>query len=208
VLLPPRRGRLGPALAADGPLLYRAYRLVFALRHRALRRMFGGGALPAPPGVVGSPWPPLGLTPPLRNRLLVLLAVAVLTAVCLRWSRPPEEWADVSGTVKYKGKALGGGTIQFLGSDGATYPARIGADGAYRVRVRVGQGRVLVSCVDEGRMVEHLQKLSDFTRGNETGVAPEGRSFSLIPEKYGAWSTSGLKVTIRGGKNTHDFDLP
>jgi hypothetical protein len=110
--------------------------------------------------------------------------------------------------VRYKGKALGGGTIQFLGSDGATYPARIGADGTYRARVRVGQAQVLVSCVDEGCMVEHLQKLSDFTRGAKAGAAPEGRSFSLIPERYAAWSASGLKVTIRGGKNSLDFDLP
>jgi hypothetical protein len=34
--------------------------------------------------------PPLRLTPPLRNRLLAFLAVAVGTAVCLLWPRPPE----------------------------------------------------------------------------------------------------------------------
>jgi hypothetical protein len=147
------------------------------------------------------------LTPPPRNRLLVLLAVAVLTAVCLRWFRPPEEWTDVSGTVRYKGKALKGGAIPFLGSDGAAYPAKIGADGTCRVRVRIDEAGVLVSCVDEGRMVEHLQKLSDFTRGAKAGVAPESRSFSLIPEEYAAWSTSGLKVSIQGGKNPYDFDL-
>jgi hypothetical protein len=66
----------------------------------------------------------------------------------------------------------------------------------------------LVSSIDEGRMVEHLQKRSDFTRGAKTGAAPESRSFSLIPEKYGAWDTSGLKVTIQAGKNTLDFDFP
>jgi hypothetical protein len=80
-------------------------------------------------------------TPPPRNRLLVALAVAVLTAVCLRWSKAPELMADVSGTVRYKGKALGGGTIPFLGSDRAAYPAKIGADGTYRVRIRVGQAQ-------------------------------------------------------------------
>ena len=115
---------------------------------------------------------------------------------------------DDPGTVRYKGKALSGGTIQFLGSDGATYPAKIGPDGTYRVRVRVGEAQVLVSCVDEGRMVEHLRKLGDFTRGAKAGAAPEGRSFNLIPEEYAAWSTSGLKVSIQGGKNSHDFDLP
>jgi hypothetical protein len=110
--------------------------------------------------------------------------------------------------VRYKGKALGSGTIPFLGSDSAAYPAKIGSDGAYRARVRVGEARVLVSCVDEARMVEHLQKLSDFPRGNKAGAAPEGGSFSLILEEYAAWATSGLKVTIQGGKNTLDFDLP
>jgi hypothetical protein len=131
---------------------------------------------------------------------------ASLTA-CQRSSGLPPV-SDVSGTVRYKGKALGGGTIPFLGSDGAASPATIGAEGTYHTRVRVGEARVLVSCVDEGRMVEHLQKLSDFTRGAKAGAAPESRSFSLISERYGAWSTSGLKVTIQGGKNTHDFDLP
>jgi hypothetical protein len=119
---------------------------------------------------------------------------------------------DVSGTVRYKGKALGGGTIPFLGSDGAAYPARIGGDGICRVRVRVGEARGLVGCIDEGRMVEHLRKLSDFTRGGKTGAAPEeqvpkSQSFSLIPEEYAAWGTSGLKVSIQGGKNSLDFDL-
>jgi hypothetical protein len=147
------------------------------------------------------------LTPPLRNRLLVILA-AVLTAMCLRWSRPPEEWMDVTGTVRYKGKALGGGTLPFLGSDGAAYPAKIDPDGTYHARVGVGEAKVLVSCVDEGRMVEHLRKLSDFTRGAKAGAAPGSRSFSLIPERYAAWSTSGLTVTIQTGKNSLDFDLP
>jgi hypothetical protein len=74
--------------------------------------------------------------------------------------------------VRYKGKVLSGGTIPFLGNDGTAYQAKIGPDGTYRVRVRVGEARVLVSCIDEGRMVEHLQKRSDFTRGAKTGVAP------------------------------------
>jgi hypothetical protein len=126
------------------------------------------------------------LTPPSRNPLLVLLA-AVLTAVCLRQPKPEEDveavrrwWSgemasagDVTGTVSYKGKALGSGTIQFLGGDRAAYPAKIGADGTYRVRVRVGEARVLLSSIDEERMVEHLQKLSDFPRGNKTGAAPK-----------------------------------
>jgi hypothetical protein len=113
--------------------------------------------------------------------------------------------ADVTGTVRYKGKALSSGTIPFLGSDGATYPAKIGGDGSYRARVRVGGAKVLVSCVDEARMVEHLQKRSDSVRGNKTsapeGQSPESRSFSLIPEEYAAWSTSGLKASIRRRTN-------
>jgi hypothetical protein len=30
----------------------------------------------------------------------------------------------------------------------------------------------------------------------------------MIPERYAAWITSGLKASIQAGKNTHDFDLP
>ena len=141
----------------------------------------------------------------------LLLALAGLAAALAAGCGPA--LADVSGTVRYKGKVLSGGTIPFLGNDGTAYQAKIGPDGTYRVRVRVGEARVLVSCVDEARMVEYLKKLSDSARGNKTGAAPKaqipkGLSFSLIPEKYAAWSTSGLKVTIQGGKNTLDFDLP
>jgi hypothetical protein len=51
----------------------------------------------------------------------------------------------------------------------------------HRVRVRVGEAQVLVSCVDEARMVEHLKHHSDSARGNQTGAAPRRRSRRAAP---------------------------
>jgi hypothetical protein len=121
--------------------------------------------------------------------------------------------SEVSGTVKYQGKPLTTGSIQFLGSDGVAYPAKIGSDGTYTVRVRPGEAQVLVSCIDEARMFEDTRKWSESGRGGtpeekpKPPPTPTNGSYSLIPEKYANWYTSGLKVTIKKGQDTQDFDL-
>lgn len=115
--------------------------------------------------------------------------------------------APVTGKVSYKGKALSGGSIQFLGSDGAAYPAEIGSDGTYSVKVRTGEAKVLVTANNDAAMVEHVTRLSHAGQSGKGGSLGGPRNFSLIPTRYGSWETSGLSRSIKSGKNTLDFDL-
>jgi hypothetical protein len=115
--------------------------------------------------------------------------------------------AEVSGMVRYNGKPLPAGTIQFLGSDGLAYPAQIQPDGTFSVRVPAGEAKVIIRCVDEDR----LSRITAQMAGNRGRVsAPSGlaiRNLSLIPQRYADWSTSRLTVLVERGKTTQDFDL-
>jgi hypothetical protein len=124
---------------------------------------------------------------------------------------------EVSGTVTYKKKPVPMGNVQFLGSDGKTYIGEIQSDGTYNVRVPSGEAKVAISAVDDSKMVEMAKKFAEEGKGagekkkieikKERRPRPRNLSFSLIPERYNEWGTSGLTMTVKRGKNTKDFEL-
>ncbi len=114
--------------------------------------------------------------------------------------------AEVRGTVRYNGKPLPHGTIQFLGTDGVPHAAIVGADGTYCVRLPAGPAKVIVRCVDEKRLAAFTTQLA----GRPGRVAPPrmpSGGFSLIPTRYADWETSGLTVTIEPAAAAQDFNL-
>jgi hypothetical protein len=114
--------------------------------------------------------------------------------------------AEVSGTVRYNGKPLTHGTIQFLGPDGIPYAGTIQADGTFCVRVPVGQAKVIVSCVDESK----LNRLTSKAAGSQNRTAPastSAASLSLIPQRYADWNASGLTVLVKSGQTVQDIAL-
>ena len=116
---------------------------------------------------------------------------------------------DVTGSVKYKGKALDGGQIQFKGSNGKTASADINPDGTYTVTgVPTGTVKVAVSYVDP-KVVEHFKALSAGGRGESKTPPPKGEpsQFDKVPQKYGDFDGSGLTVEVKTGPNKHDVDL-
>jgi hypothetical protein len=113
---------------------------------------------------------------------------------------------EVSGTVRYNGKPLPSGTIQFLGADGIPCAARIQPDGTYSVQLPPGPTRVIVSCVDEARLNRAVNKSAARNGRMANTAAPDG-NFSLIPQRYSDWDASGLTVQVQPGPTTQDFNL-
>jgi hypothetical protein len=144
----------------------------------------------------------------------------------LRWSPRPGPWriallaallgaaltgcgagqAEVSGTVRYNGKPLTHGTIQFLGAEGIPYAGTIQADGTFSVQVPVGQTRVIVSCVDEGKLKRSTTRVA--ASHNRAAVASTSAvNAPLLPQRYADWNASGLTVLVKSGGTVQDFAL-
>ena len=107
---------------------------------------------------------------PGRAALLALLLGA--SAASCGWGQ-----GEVRGTVRYNGKPLPFGTIQFLGSDGVPRAGAIGPDGTFAVRLPAGEARVIVRCVDEERLSRFTRRLAGDRGGR---AAPPPRSSGKI----------------------------
>jgi hypothetical protein len=120
---------------------------------------------------------------------------------------------DVSGTVKYKGKPLDGGQIQFQAGNGKIFAADIDKDGKYTVTgVPSGSAKIAVSYIDP-KVTEYWKAMSAGGRGNpEGGKAPslpkgDPDQFNKIPANYADFAGSGLTFDVKKGSNTHDVEL-
>ena len=113
---------------------------------------------------------------------------------------------DVSGTVRYRGKALTQGTIQFLGRDGIPRAATIAADGSYALTMPAGDTKVIVTSVDEERMRRFTTTLSG-RGGRVASPTLPTQGLSRIPQRYADWDASGLTILVVSGKNDNDVTL-
>jgi hypothetical protein len=112
--------------------------------------------------------------------------------------------AEVRGTVRYNGRPVTAGTIQFLGRNGVPCAGTIGPDGTYAVRVPPGPAKVIVSrpaSVPGGRL-----------EGQSGGrIAPPASAdtaeASGLPQRYADWGASGLTVQVKPRTTAQDFDL-
>lgn len=143
-----------------------------------------------------------------KHRSLIVFAVMVMAAFSLTYgcrdSRPPR--IAVGGQVTYGGKPLAGGTVCFTrigqagGDKGISRPATGETDpnGQYVMRTFDKDDGVL-----PGEYAVTVMAL-DYAHGDIKGMP------LLIPMKYNATQTSGLKATVpmdAGGPLRFDFDL-
>jgi hypothetical protein len=115
-------------------------------------------------------------------------------------------YGEVSGTVRYNGKPLPFGTIQFLGADGIPCSGPIQPDGTFSVQVPAGEAKVIISCLDESRM-KRVAARSAASSGRAAPLRWTRGGLSLIPRRYADWNTSGLTVLVESGKTVRDFAL-
>jgi hypothetical protein len=121
----------------------------------------------------------------------------------------------LTGQIKYKDKPLGGGTITFYHPEGGVYPFPIDPEGTYAAS-DLPIGNLTVTIETETARTAHPTEYAD-GRGHKMQLSPKPEeakkqagvegSYVKIPPKYAGETTSGLSVTLAGGRNTHNFDL-
>jgi hypothetical protein len=129
----------------------------------------------------------------------------------------PASRADVSGTIKLRGRApqLPGLQIAFLAEDGSLKPASINEDGTYQV-AGLPDGEVKVCFIyvpPEFQSPEGAPKGSrklpvPGVNGLPTSTAPRSPLPNPIPQHLRDHSTSGLALQVEAGKNNvFDYDI-
>jgi hypothetical protein len=128
---------------------------------------------------------------------------------------------SISGTVTYNGKPITSGTIVFAPDSGEPSVNAPIADGKYTIdKVPPGPAKVGVSSVFSGSGALTPMQMALQKSGGKPpeGDIPEGARKLMegasnakqgvkIPDDYGDPSKSGLTYTVKGGKQTQDFDL-
>ncbi len=120
--------------------------------------------------------------------------------------------APVTVTVKYKGKAVEGATVQFITME-EPQPAvgKTDASGSCSMTTYktndgaiIGGNVVTISKVDIDKTNVKPLKPED---ADLIGVAPIPTLKNLLPQKYAAPGSSGLKEEVKKGKNTFNYEL-
>jgi len=132
--------------------------------------------------------------------------------------RTSVDYAEVSGTVKYKGKPVTGGRVTFITTQGGfTGSGDLDEKGHYTAKAPVGEVQISVdnrmlggAAAVQGRRggaggpaKKPMLKRPDDTEGAH---AMKG-TYMSIPEKYTDPTTSGLTYTVKSEAQTHDIDL-
>lgn len=143
--------------------------------------------------------------------------MALLGLLCGCGGVNPNAPATISGKVSYKGTPLPGGNMLFHSQAGA-YPAAIGANGEYVGReFPVGEMTVTIETETlnperktakpyPGKAKAKTDKVEQF-RPPPEGMTQAPSTYVKIPAKYADKSKSDLKVTLKAGKQTQDFEL-
>jgi hypothetical protein len=130
-----------------------------------------------------------------------------------------EKRYPVSGTVKYKGEPLSIGRINFIPApENKTGRPAYGdiENGAYTLTTVAnndgafpGAYNVTVDAREVDMSKVHAVQEKQGGAGRQDDVIKATRKAKkLIPDKYRAEATSGLKAQVKAEKNVLDFDLP
>jgi hypothetical protein len=132
--------------------------------------------------------------------LLIFLVLSLTAFGC------GSKTGTISGKVTYQGKAVTGGSVNFLseGSESIMKTGGIQKDGSYSVSgVPVGPAKITVQGVKARRLLIPTQLQKEQGKAEVTTDQPE----IYVPPKYGSADTSDLKYEVKPGKQHYDIEL-
>jgi hypothetical protein len=110
--------------------------------------------------------------------------------------------ASVEGIVRLDGQPLTTGTVRFIPTAGRAATGKIQPDGTYRLGTYGDSDGALVGT--------HSVAIIAYAAGGDERPAyekPAQASKPLVPERYLAPGTSGLRFEVKPAKNQADFNL-
>jgi hypothetical protein len=114
-------------------------------------------------------------------------------------NQPPT--GQVSGVVRFRGSELTGGTVTFMGPNGQSGAGRIQANGRYDVlNAPLGENKIAVDTPPP-------EGTTDPTNLANPPVAAEEMEYFKLPAQFSDPNQSGLRVTVKEGKQKHDIDI-
>jgi hypothetical protein len=149
---------------------------------------------------------------------LAAAALSVMVAVPL--SGCGKGKGPVTGTVTVDNRPIRSGQLTFLGADGTRHPTTIGFNGTYTIELPPGDYKVGVEGGGQSNAAKMarvpipkaptgMPPMKDPTGqvgGEPVDLAKEMQNPVVVPMRYRAPESSGLKVTTTGDGDT--FDIP
>ncbi|NOX54499.1 MAG: DUF4198 domain-containing protein [Planctomycetes bacterium] len=157
-------------------------------------------------------------------RFLVSGVVALVLVGCSGEQRPTVETEYVEGIVTLDGKPVAGATVTFVPvnkGQGMSATGRTDEQGKYTLTAVGGPGGVAgepgagtvpgeyyVGVVKTESSGEEIQEEQDGQEVEESGPKPEEPTIKhIVPQKYNNPRESGIKVTVKKGKNVIPIEL-
>lgn len=146
------------------------------------------------------------------------LALGLLTVAvgCGKDKKKAPPYAEVSGTVFFRGKPLPGGQVTFVNEGGFTGSAIIEENGKYKLDAPTGAVKIAVDNAmmqtgggggGRGRGPGAPQNKPMLKRPDSDAPKKMPGHYVPIPEKYYNPQDSGLTYTVTSGAQTHDITL-
>jgi hypothetical protein len=143
------------------------------------------------------------------RRLTILALLFLTTALGCSHKDQRSDVAVLTGTVRYQGRALGGGTLRAVTAGGTTaglYQTVIRADGTYRLECPPGPLQLAVE-TESMKLAGARTVVNPRTKRPEIVYGAGGTSYVEVPAKYADPATSGLATELGLGEQVFNLDL-
>src|SRR6188508_2469400 len=140
-----------------------------------------------------------------KPSVLVGIALAASLTISAGCGRGGQGLAKVKGTIKYNGKPVPNGTVNFMPDDGNKPSAsgEIQPDGTYTLMTAQGSSNHEGAVIGKHKVIiVAMQDMASRLPEERIALPPP-----IVPVKYTSPATSDLKAQVEDKENMIDFDL-